>query len=80
MNSFDVMAPLKQELENIDVRLSMIEKNQDDFNKKFIELEAKQNITKFLANNWWKIAISVSPIIFALGELMVYLRDLPPNK
>ena len=62
-------------------------KESSSFEKKIKEkldkleatLKLRQTLTETVSKNWWKIIACLLPILGGLGELMVYLRNLPTS-
>ena len=42
------------------------------------ELNYQSNTKKFIKDNWWKIALSATPFLIALGDVLSWLRSLAP--
>lgn len=76
---FEVYDVLKTEIDVLRLRMEELEGRHCEFRDKFILLEARKSLVEFASKNWWKLLFVSSPIIIGVGELMVYLRNLPTN-
>ncbi len=72
---------VKSELQLLTENVNKVANTQDKFSERFLKMDEYEKYhkgwTEMLTANWWKILMIIIPIMLGLGELMVYLRNLP---
>ncbi len=71
----------KKEIADLNKEVAIIKEQTSKFEKRFNEIDLKNKFSAswrdFIAQQWWKILLIITPIVAFLFEIGVYLRNLP---
>ncbi len=74
-------ATINASLSKLDERIEKMAKRMDIYDKRFDQMDAltkyKGSILHAVSTNWWKILAVLAPLMVAMWELGIFLRNLP---